>query len=267
MKESFKNYYEVLRVRPNDPPDLIQAAFLVQIKEWHPDKFATADELTKAMAEERAKLIIEAKRTLLNASLKAEYDKEFEARFPRRWEKLSGRERPKQRRVTAEEMLNGGVPKNESTQQTRDPNIADFQWLNFSNRLNPLTKRVIFNVTHFLELNPQCEVRFRFNYNTDWTPFSSRKLYMVDYTGDVAFVEMQARHISKTGKKRYSKTIFRVIVLTSYKAAMQRKVEIERHLVRLRNRMGLKLIVALVGSALLTAESLNLIEKFSVIVS
>ncbi len=260
--ERFKNYYEVLRVRPYDSPEFIQASFIAQIKQWHPDRFANADPLTKQNAEERAKLILEAKRVLLTPSLKAEYDHAFEARFPRRWEKLANKARPKQRQVTIEDLLKNGIPINPLTQtQTQEHNT--FKWLTFSTRVNYKTRRVIFSVSHFFELNPDCEVRFRFHYNQDWTPFSKQKLYAVDYTDDVALVEMQARYVVSPKKTRYSERIFRVVVLSDYERAMQRKHEIQRYMIRLRNRMSLKLIIAILGSALFAVETLELIAFYS----
>lgn len=263
--ERFKNYYEVLRVRPYDPPELIQAAFVAQIKQWHPDRFANADPLTKQNAEERAKLILDAKRVLLTPSLKAEYDQAFEARFPRRWEKLANKARPKQRQVTIEDLLKNGVPINPLT-QTESQELNTFKWLSFSTRVNYKTRRVVFSVSHFFEHNPDCEVRFRFHYNEDWTPFSKQKMYAVDYNDDVALVEMQARHVLSPKKIRYSSCVFKVVVLSNYERAMYRKREIQRHVIQMRNRMGLKLIIVMLGSALFAAETLELIAPYSRIV-
>lgn len=263
--ERFKNYYEVLRVRPYDPPELIQASFVAQIKQWHPDRFANADPLSKQNAEERAKIILEAKRILLTPSLKAEYDRTFEARFPRRWEKLSNKARPKQRQVTVEDLLRNGVPVNPLT-KTDPSELNQFKWLSFSTRVNYKTRHVVFSVAHFFEFNPDCEVRFRFHYNQDWTPFSKQKLYAVDYTDDVALVEMQARYVVSPKKTRYSGLVFKVVVLSDYESAMCRKRQIQRHVIRLRNRMGLKLIIVILGSALFAAETLELIASYSRIV-
>ncbi len=263
--ERFKNYYEVLRVRPYDPPELIQASFVAQIKQWHPDRFANADALTKQNAEERAKLILEAKRILLTPSLKAEYDQAFEARFPRRWEKLSSKARPKQRQVTVEDLLKNGVPINPLT-QTDASELNTFRWLSFSTRVNYKTRRVVFSVSHFFDHNPDCEVRFRFHYNEDWMPFSKQKLYAVDYTDDVALVEMQARCVLPSKRIRYSPCVFKVVVLSDYERAMRRKIEIRRQVIRLRNRMSLKLIIVMLGSALFAAETLELIASYSRIV-
>ncbi len=254
--ERFKNYYEVLRVRPYDSPELIQAAFLAQIKQWHPDRFANADPLTKQAAEERAKLILEAKQILLTPSLKAEYDQAFATRFPRRWEKLSSKERPKQRQVTVEELLKNGVPINPLA-QTLPQDLNTFKWLSFSTRVNYKTRRVVFSVSHFFKFNPDCEVRFRFHYNQDWTPFSKQKLYTVDYTDDVALVEMQARYVVSPKRTLYSPCIFKVVVLSDYEQAMRRKDEIQRHITRRRNRMSLKLIIVMLGSALFATETLE----------
>jgi curved DNA-binding protein CbpA len=257
--EPFKNYYEVLRVRPYDAPELIQAAFAVQIKQWHPDRFANADALSRQAAEDRTKLIIAAKRTLLSPALKVEYDKEFERRFPRRWEKLTSKARPKQREVSVEELLKNGVPVNPLTQNISKDEAPAFRWLSFSTRVNFKTKQVIFSVAHFLDHNPNCEVRFKFHYNQDWTAFSPNKLVAFSYSDDVALVEMQARHIDSKGKIRYSPRVFKVVVLSPYETAMSRKREILRHQSRLKNRLGLKLIIAILGSSLMAPEFADLI--------
>lgn len=253
--ERFKNYYEVLRVRPYDSPELIQAAFIAQIKQWHPDRFANADPLTKQTAEERAKLILDAKRVLLTPSLKEEYDREFQTRFPRRWEKLASKERPKQRQITVEDLLKNGIPVNPLA-QAAPSDLNAFKWLTFSTRVNYLARRVIFNVSHFFEHNPDCEVRFKFHYDQDWTPFSKQKLYAVTYDDDVALVEMQARYVDSKGKVRYSERVFKVVALSDYEKAMRRKNDILRHQTRLRNRLSLKLVIAMLGSALCAAETL-----------
>lgn len=251
---AFKNYYEVLRVRPYDPPELIQAAYMAQIKQWHPDRFQNADAYTQAQAHERTKLILEAKRVLLDPVRKAEYDAEFAARFPKRFEKLSTRARVKQRQITIEDLMAGyGFPINEHIAQARTEPLSDpheFKWLSFSTRVNPRLQRVIFNVNHFLDRNPDCEVRFKFHYNMDWTDFSRQRIYPVHYRSNVALVEMQARRKSQKGRWIYSKPISKTVVVTNYDAAMQERNAILRHLRTVRNRMALKLIIVLLGSAM-----------------
>lgn len=253
--DAFKNYYEVLRVRPYDSPELIQAAYMAQIKQWHPDKFQNADAYAQAQAHERTKLILEAKRVLLDPARKAAYDAEFAARFPRRFEKLSTRARVKQRQVTIEDLMAGyGFPINEKAAQAEPPSdLHEFKWLAFSTRVNPRLQRVIFNVNHFLDRNPDCEARFKFHYNQEWTEFSRQRIYPMQYKGNVALVEMQARRKSPKGNYIYSKPIFKTVVVTNYDAAMKERAAILEHLRRVRNRMAFKLVIALLSSIIAAA--------------
>jgi curved DNA-binding protein CbpA len=252
---AFKNYYEVLRVRPYDPPELIQAAYMAQIKQWHPDRFQNADAYMQAQAHERTKLILEAKRVLLDPAKKAAYDAEFAARFPKRFEKLSTRARVKQRQVTIEDLMAGyGFPINQQARAAETPsNLHEFKWLAFSTRVNPRLQRVIFNVNHFLDRNPDCEVRFRFHYDQDWTDFSRQRIYPMQYRGNVALVEMQARRKLPNGKYIYSRPIFKTVVVTNYDAAMKERAEILAHLDRIRNRMAFKLVIALLSATVACA--------------
>ncbi len=259
--DTFKNYYEVLRVRPYDSPELIHAAYMAQIKQWHPDKFQNADPYTQAQAHERTKLILEAKRVLLDPARKAAYDAEFAARFPKRFEKLSTRARVKQRQITIEDLMAGyGFPINEQAQTVEPPsNLHEFKWLAFSTRVNPRLQRVIFNVNHFLDRNPDCEVRFKFHYDQDWTDFSRQRVYPMQYSGNVALVEMQARRKLPNGKYLYSQPICKTVVVTSYDVAMKERAEILAHLDRIRNRMAFKLVIALLSATVAAANLLTLI--------
>ncbi len=258
---TFKNYYEVLRVRPYDPPELIRAAYMAQIKQWHPDRFQNADAYMQAQAHERTKLILEAKRILLDPAKKAAYDAEFAARFPKRFEKLSTRARVKQRQVAIEDLMAGyGFPINQQARTAETPsNLHEFKWLAFSTRVNPRLQRVIFNVNHFLDRNPDCEVRFRFHYDQDWTDFSRQRIYPMQYKGNVALVEMQARRKLPNGKYIYSRPIFKTVVVTNYEAAMKERAEILAHLDRIRNRMAFKLVIALLSATVACANFATLI--------
>ncbi len=258
---TFKNYYEVLRVRPYDPPELIHAAYMAQIKQWHPDRFQNADAYMQAQAHERTKLILEAKRILLDPAKKAAYDAEFAARFPKRFEKLSTRARVKQRQVAIEDLMAGyGFPINQQARTAETPsNLHEFKWLAFSTRVNPRLQRVIFNVNHFLDRNPDCEVRFRFHYDQDWTDFSRQRIYPMQYKGNVALVEMQARRKLPNGKYIYSRPIFKTVVVTNYEAAMKERAEILAHLDRIRNRMAFKLVIALLSATVACANFATLI--------
>lgn len=249
---SFKNYYEVLRVRPYDEPELIRASFLAQMKRWHPDRYHNADAAMRRLATERAKLINEAREHLLDAVRKAEYDALFAARFPRRFEKLSTKARPESRRPTIDI---DGVAVNPKSNFERNPyEVFQFKWMDFAVRIRPRTGSVVFNAAHFLERNPDCDVRFRFAHNLEWTVFSRKSIYAARYSGDVALVEMQARHVNASGRARYSKPMRKTIIITKYPAAMMQRTRILLQMRQSRNRMIFKLVAAIVGASLLPVD-------------
>lgn len=246
----FKNYYEVLRVRPYDSPELIRASFLAQMKRWHPDRFHNSDADLRRSADQRAKLLNEAREHLLDAACKAEYDALFAARFPRRFEKLSTRERPKSREpvITPE-----GLAEPALAPYARNPyEPFTFRWMDFACRIRPRTGCVIFNLSHFLDRNPDCEVRLRLAHNMDWTPFSRQRVYTAQYHSDVALVEMQGRYVSPKGRMKFSKPVRKTIIVTKFAAAMQER---ERILSRQRaqcNRIAaMKILIAVVGGVCL----------------
>ncbi len=73
-----KNYYEELEVSRNASSDVINKAYKVLAKKYHPD--STSE--NKQQAEERFKRISEAYETLSNEQKKLEYDKNLELTQP-----------------------------------------------------------------------------------------------------------------------------------------------------------------------------------------
>lgn len=252
----FKNYYEILRVRPYDSTELIQAAFLAQIKQCHPDRFAMSDPEDRIWAEHHTKLVIEARNCLCDSRKKAAYDHEFSIRYPRRFEKLSTKERPTERQINIEDLLNTGIPRSERLKGPDQP--FKFRRFDFSIRVNRTTKQAIFNATHFLESNPECEVRFRFNYNKAWTEFSRKHVHRVQYEhGKVAMAEMQARYVDSNGKTRYSKPMMKVVILSpDFREAFAEKISILGRLQQQKNRMAYKLVGAIVGMGVLAVHAM-----------
>lgn len=252
----FKNYYEILRVRPYDSPELIQAAFLAQIKQWHPDRFATADPEDQLFAEHHTKLLLEARACLCDIRKKALYDHDFATRYPRRFEKLSTKERPTERQINIEDLLNTGVPRNERLKGADQP--FKFRRFDFSIRVNRTTRQVLFNATHFLESNPACDIRFRFNYNKEWTTYSRQHIHRIQYNREkVAMVEMQARYVDSSGKARYSKPMMKVVILSpDFREAFAEKSSILERLQKQKNRMAYKLVGALVGMSVLAVHAM-----------
>jgi curved DNA-binding protein CbpA len=70
-----KNYYELLSIEASAPPETIKRAFRVEIARYHPDKVQHLGKEFQEMAATRAAQLTQAYRTLMNADLRAEYDR------------------------------------------------------------------------------------------------------------------------------------------------------------------------------------------------
>ena len=70
-----KNYYEILEIDKNASQDVIDKAYKVLVKKYHPDLQTTPE--AKAKCEEKIKEINEAYDTISNESLRREYDEKF----------------------------------------------------------------------------------------------------------------------------------------------------------------------------------------------
>jgi len=80
IKIRMKNYYQILEVEPDAPPDQIREQYLFLIQAWHPDKFPNPAQKTKA--EEKTKDINAAYEILRDAVKRAEYDQSTRASKP-----------------------------------------------------------------------------------------------------------------------------------------------------------------------------------------
>ena len=67
------DYYDILEVSPKASIEVIEKAYLVLAKKYHPD---TAENMSLADAEEMMKRINEAHEVLLNPILRADYDRQ-----------------------------------------------------------------------------------------------------------------------------------------------------------------------------------------------
>lgn len=70
-----KDYYEILEVSKNASQEIIEKAYKVLAKKYHPD---LQEEQNKKIAEEKMKLINEAYEILSNDNKRKEYDIELE---------------------------------------------------------------------------------------------------------------------------------------------------------------------------------------------
>jgi curved DNA-binding protein CbpA len=69
------NFYQLLSVDASAPPEKIKRAFRNEIARYHPDKVQHLGKEFQEMAAERAAQLTEAYRILMNAELRAEYDR------------------------------------------------------------------------------------------------------------------------------------------------------------------------------------------------
>lgn len=69
------NFYQLLSVEPTATSEEIKRAFRTEIARYHPDKVHHLGKEFQEMAASRAAALTEAYRTLMNAELRAEYDR------------------------------------------------------------------------------------------------------------------------------------------------------------------------------------------------
>ena len=70
-----QTFYELLSVAPSATAEEIKRAFRNEIARYHPDKVQHLGKEFQEMAATRAASLTEAYRTLMNAELRAEYDR------------------------------------------------------------------------------------------------------------------------------------------------------------------------------------------------
>ena len=102
-----KNYYEILEVNKNASQEVIDKAYKVLVKKYHPDLQQTPAEKNKC--EEMIKEINKAYETISDSSLRSEYDKQLEAEYNQ------------QKQYEKEQILkqyNNNAQNNQSTQNT-----------------------------------------------------------------------------------------------------------------------------------------------------
>ena len=88
MEENMKNYYEILQVNENASKEIIEKAYKVLAKKYHPD--LQKDEKNKKTMEKKLTEINEAYHILSDSFLKEQYDIELEKEMQEKYKKMYG---------------------------------------------------------------------------------------------------------------------------------------------------------------------------------
>ena len=126
-----KNYYEILQVNENASKEIIEKAYKVLAKKYHPD--LQTDEKNKKIMEKKLKEINEAYHILSDSFLKEQYDIELEKEKQEKYKKMYGEQNYSTERGTHYQPSNinqntqnkGPKLQNNQTQQTtKKPQIG-----------------------------------------------------------------------------------------------------------------------------------------------
>lgn len=126
-----KNYYEILQVNENASKEIIEKAYKVLAKKYHPD--LQTDEKNKKIMEKKLKEINEAYHILSDSFLKEQYDIELEKEKQEEYKKMYGEQNYSTERGTHYQPSNinqntqnkGPKLQNNQTQQTtKKPQIG-----------------------------------------------------------------------------------------------------------------------------------------------
>ena len=107
-----KNYYEILEVNKKASQEIIEKAYKVLVKKYHPDLYSGKK---KEYAEEKIKEINEAYDILSDAFLKEQYDKQLEIEEAKKYERYEKYERQ-------EENINRQYKKQSRTRNIQNTN-------------------------------------------------------------------------------------------------------------------------------------------------
>ncbi len=125
IEVNMKNYYEILQVNENASPEIIEKAYKVLVKKYHPD--LQKDEKIKEATGKRLREINEAYDVLSNTFLKEQYDIELQKEKEEQYKKKYG-----ERNYGTEKTNFYSTPQpkknmtNEETNKTNTPTIGTF---------------------------------------------------------------------------------------------------------------------------------------------
>lgn len=129
-----KNYYEILEVNKKASKEIIEKAYKVLVKKYHPDLY---DVSQKAYAEQKLKEINEAYKILSDDFLKSQYDKELY----KQQEDIARNRYNAQTEEVKKHRVNGSKNKRESKQNN---NQNDYKIGTFASLIE-LVKQIISN--------------------------------------------------------------------------------------------------------------------------
>ena len=130
-----KNYYEILEVNKNASKEVIERAYKVLVKKYHPDLYDTSE---KAYVEQKLKDINEAYKVLSNDFLRRQYDLECE----KQQEVFDKRNIVDQ--TTKEENRRDKNKKNSRKEKNRSDSTEEYKVGSFASLIE-LTKQIFSN--------------------------------------------------------------------------------------------------------------------------
>ena len=122
-----KNFYQILEINENASQEIIDKAYKVLVKKYHPDLQTTAEEKNKC--EEKIKQINEAYETISNPDLRAKYDNMLQEEYNK---KLQMQQEEKLKKQYQQQQNNINMQNQTNQVKAKQPNFSQNNQNNYS---------------------------------------------------------------------------------------------------------------------------------------